>query len=529
MPKYEMANKKMAQAEVSPEVSTAPAYDLMQVLHTLIGLAIMFFGRYLPAPSIAVETSQRLTDLGFPIVDGLSVISISPQGMTVATLFIGIVYLWSTVDTFWPSILGILALGISEFGPMNKVLGQFLNNPMSIAILFLMFFAAALVQSNISSYLARWLLTRPALRGKPWLLTTMMLATCYLVACVEQVSAVFLMWPVLYTLFKMAGYKKGDTYVSLMMANSIMVILLSFASDPIKGGAFYLLSNLYTITGANPDLTVQPIGFAPYLLFSIVISAVSLLLIVASMRYIFRADVSKLANIDINEFNRNPLPPMNWQQKGCIIVFGIFMLWMLLPSMIGVQNPIGRFCAQNAMAGSAFCVFLLTFVNFRGKPIASLKDFAPRFPWGVYILIAVALFMGGVLLQPVTNIVVFMEYVLRTALAGLSYTTLIAAVCCLALLVTNICNSVAAGVLFTPILLAMSSALGVDARPLLACFYFIVLIAAVTPAGSPYAALLFENKDWIDSKDAFKYTAASSIIILIALLVVGVPLATMIF
>lgn len=528
MPQYEMA-KKEANVDCGCIGDACPAYSVSQIIHTLIGLAIMFFGRYLPAPSLAVESSQRLVDMGFPIVDGLAIISVSQHGMTAFTLFLGIVYLWSTVDTFWPSVLGILALGMSEFGPMNKVLGQFLQNPMAISILFLMFFAAALVHSNISRYLARWLITRPALRGKPWLLTTMLLLTCYLVACIEQVSAVFLMWPVLYVLFEVAGYKKTDSYVTVMMANSIIMILLSFASDPLKGGAFYLLSNLYSVAGASPELNVQPIDFASYLGFSFAVSFVSLLLIVATMRYIFRVDVSKLKNINLDEFNRNPLPPMNWQQKGVIVIFGVFVLWMLLPGILGNDSTIGRFFAQNMMAGSAVGVFLLTFINFKSKPIAALKDFAPKFPWGVYILIAVALFMGGVLLQPVTNIVIFMEYALRLALEGLSYTALVAAVCCLGLLVTNICNSVAAGVLFTPILLAMCAALGVDARPLLACFFFIVLIAAVTPAGSPFAALLFENKEWISAKDAFKYTAISSILILLALLFVGVPLATIMF
>ncbi len=529
MPDSEVLTNKPVQPRPCEKSNSCPAYDVMQVIHTVIGLALMLFGRYLPAPSLAVESSQRLIDMGFPVVDGLSVITISPAGMTAVTLFLGIVYLWSTVDTFWPSILGLIALGMSELGPMNKVLGQFLQNPMIIYILFLMLFAAALVHSNISNYLARWLITRPALRGRPWLLTGMFLATCYLVACVEQVSAVFLMWPVLYVLFDVAGYKKGDKYVSMMMANSIIMIVLSFASDPLKGGAFYVLSNLYNLAATNPELNVQPINFALYIAFGVTLSAVSLLLIVASMRYIFRVDVSKLENIDLEEFNRHPLPPMNWHQKGTIAIFVIFVLWMLLPGILGKDSVIGRFFVDNMMAGTAVAVFLLTFINFRGKPVSALRDFGPKFPWGVYVLIAVALFMGSVMLHPSTKVVVFMEYALRAVLEGLSYTALVAMVCCIGLVVTNICNSVAAGLLFTPVLLAMCNALGVASAPLLVCFFFIVMVAAVTPAASPYAALLFENKDWITSKEAFKYTFASSIIVLLALLCIGVPLATVMF
>lgn len=506
-----------------------PAYSISQVLHTLIGLCIMLFGRYIPAPSLSVEASQRLIDLGFPIIDNSAIVSISPSGMLALSLFIGVVYLWSTVDTFWPSVLSIILVGMSEFGPMNKTLATFLYNPLIIYLLFLFLFTAALIHSNISVYLARWMMTRPILQGRPWLLTGAMLLTCYVAAFLEQVSAVFLMWPVLYVFFDMAGYKKGDAYVSFMMANSIMAIMLSFASDPIKGGAFYVLSNLYNVAATSPELHAEPINFGLYLIFSVTTSLVALACILASMRYIFRVDVSKLANINVEEFNRHPLPPMTWRQKGVIVVFFIFVAWMLMPSILGSDNAIGKFFTDNMMAGTAIAVFLLSFINYKSKSIANLKDFAPKFPWGVYVLIAVAYFLCGIMLLPSTNVVIFMEYVLRTWLEGTSYVVLVASVCCLGLVLTNICNSVACGLLFTPVLLAMCNALEVSASPLLVCFFFITMIASLTPAGSPYAALMYENKEWISFKDAFKYSAASSAIVLIVLLCIGLPMATMIF
>ncbi len=528
MPQYSIA-KKEAKLEGGCKGDKCPAYSASQVMHTLIGLCIMLFGRYIPAPSITVEASERLANLGFPIIDGSAVVSISTSGMLALSLFIGVVYLWSTVDTFWPSVLSIILVGMSEFGPMNKTLATFLYNPLIIYLLFLFLFTAALIHSNISVYLARWMITRPVLQGRPWLLTGAMLLTCYVAAFLEQVSAVFLMWPVLYVFFEMAGYKKGDAYVSFMMANSIMAIMLSFASDPIKGGAFYVLSNLYNVATTSPELHAEPINFGLYLLFSVTVSLIALACILGSMRYIFRVDVSKLANIKVEDFNRQPLPPMSWQQKGIIVIFFIFVAWMLMPSILGSDNAIGKFCTDNMMAGTAIAVFLLSFVNYKSKSVACLKNFGPKFPWGVYILISVAYFLCGIMLLPTTNVVVFMEYVLRTWLAGTSYIVLVASVCCIGLLLTNICNSVACGLLFTPVLLAMCNALEVSASPLLVCFFFITMIASLTPAGSPYAALMYENKDWISGKDAFKYSLASSLIVLAVLLCVGLPMATVIF
>jgi len=217
--------------------------NISNVIHMVIGLGIMFFGRMLPAPSMVVEASEKLINLGLPQVDGGVLLSITPVGMTVVTIFIGVVYLWTTVDTMWPSLLGVLLLGMSDYAPMTVVLKQYLGNPMVVMIFFLFVFAAILVHSNLSHYLVRWFMTHPRVQGRPWLFTAAILLATYFVGFFEQVTACFLMLPVLYVVFEEVGFKKGDRYVTFMTVNIIVMALLSFASDPIKAGAFYLLAN----------------------------------------------------------------------------------------------------------------------------------------------------------------------------------------------------------------------------------------------------------------------------------------------
>ena len=42
---------------------------------------------------------------------------ITEVGMTVLGVFIGMVYLWSTVDSIWPSLLGLLLVGFAGYVP----------------------------------------------------------------------------------------------------------------------------------------------------------------------------------------------------------------------------------------------------------------------------------------------------------------------------------------------------------------------------------------------------------------------------
>ncbi len=519
--------QQVQQKQTSPEV--VRNYDPIKLLHTAIGLSLMFLGKYVPSPTMVVESSPRLLEMGFPAVDGGVLLSMSPLGMNILLLFLGVVYLWSTVDTVWPGLLGVVLLGFSDYAPMNAVLSQFMGNPMTVYIFFLMVFSAILVHSNISAYLARWMLTLPIVRGKPWAITGMFLFASYCVACVEQVSAVFLMWPALYVLFECAGYKKGEKYTSLMLVNCIIMILLSFATDPIKGGSFYVLSNLYNLAANNPEMNVPIINNAYFMLFGFTISIISMFCLLLSMKFVFRVDVSKLRDFNPDELNRNPLPPMTWQQKCTIIFFLLFAFYMLLPGILGKSSALGAFLGQNMLAGTMIVVCILSFINFRGMAAANIDEYSSKFPWRVYLLIAVALFLGGAMVKPTTHVSIFMEYALRTLLEGMSYIPLVIFACGIAMLATNFCNSVASGLIFTPVLIATCNALGFPSAPLLACFFFTTMIAAVTPAASPFAALLFANKAWIDTGVATRYSLVSSIIVLVVISIVGVPMATMLF
>ncbi len=164
-------------------------------MHSIIGLLIMFFGRYLPAPSILVEPTQKLNDLGFPLVDGMSLITISEIGMTVVSIFLGVIYCWTFANMIWPCFLGVFLLGASHYAPMNTVLMGFLGNPMTVQIFCMLMFAAALIQSNVAQYLARYLMTHKINNGKPWMLTASIMLTSYLVAFLDQLSSVFLVMP----------------------------------------------------------------------------------------------------------------------------------------------------------------------------------------------------------------------------------------------------------------------------------------------------------------------------------------------
>lgn len=504
-------------------------FDLTLCIHTLIGISLMLFGRFLPSPSMVVPGSEKLLALGLPQVDGGILLSITPMGMTVVTLFLGVVYLWTFVDTMWPSFLGVLLLGMSSYAPMPAVLQQYFGNPMVVMIFFLFAFAAIIVRNNLSAYLARWFMNHPFVQGKPWMFTGAILLATYFVAFLEQTTACFLMWPVIYIIFEAVGFKKGDRYVTFMTVNVVIMALLSFASDPIKGGAFYLLANLQNLAAKAPDLNAVPINLAMYLVFAFIISFTCIGVILFAMRFIFRVDVSPLKSVNMREISQDDLPPLSVQQKIVIGLFVFYAVWLLLPGIIGRDNMIGSFLAQNAFGGTMLVVFLSTFLRIGGKPVVDLQETNKVYPWRTFFLIATAFLLGGAMSGKGTNVNIFMEYLLRDTLTGLNPTMLSVAIILLGIVITNFFNSVVAGLVLSPVLLAIANAFGFNAAPVLACFFFIVLIAAAIPAGSPFAAMLYDQTKWVSKKDVAIHASLMSGVVVLVLIAVGIPLSRVLF
>lgn len=495
------------------------------IVHTIIGLAIMVSGYFLPCLSMVVEPTEKLMALNLPQVAGGLELSITRIGMIVSTTFFGVVYLWTFVDVLWPCFAGLAALIFSGYAPAPKVLSQFLGNPMVVMIFFLLMLAAAIIYCDIAGWVARWAMTRKFVNGRPWVLTATILVTTYFVAFLDQTASMFLMWPAMFSIFKETGYKKGDMYVSLMTVYIAIVILCSFASDPFKGGAMYLLVNLQSLAANDVTANVPQINLALYLFFGMTISFVVIALLLFMMRFVFRADVSRLASYKVDT---EEVPPMTTMQKLVLFDFLFYAAWLLIPAFIGHDNALGSFLHKNHLTGSLITVLILSIAFVKGKRVISVPQANSKYPWVVFLLIAVAMLLGAVMTGKGTNVSLYMEYTLRSLLNGMHPIAFTITVAAIGIIFTNFCNSVVLGLMLTPVLLAVASAFGMDPVPMMACFIFAVLIAACTPAASPFAATLFSQQEWVSTKDIALHAVIGSAIVFLVICVVGLPLANLI-
>ena len=99
----------------------------IKVIHILISLAIMVCFKFVPA-------AEPLTPLGVEVIG----------------IFLGMLYGWLIADgSFWPSIFGLLFLGLSSYSPVPAVLRDGFGN----STVLLLFFSSS---SSSSSSVVVW-------------------------------------------------------------------------------------------------------------------------------------------------------------------------------------------------------------------------------------------------------------------------------------------------------------------------------------------------------------------------------------
>ena len=68
--------------------------------------------------------------------------ALTPVGMDVLGIFIGVVYGWTTVELIWPSLVGFFALGFTDITTMQNMFIMGFGNDVWVFMLLMFIFMA---------------------------------------------------------------------------------------------------------------------------------------------------------------------------------------------------------------------------------------------------------------------------------------------------------------------------------------------------------------------------------------------------
>lgn len=456
---------------------------------------------------------------------------VTAVGVKCLFIFVGMVYLWSTVNPLWPSLLGLIMLGLSGYGGegaagFKAVFASSIGNDTVLLLVFNMILFGALDVYGCTKYIAKWCLTRKIINGRPYLFLAAVFITSYIMsAIVAPTTAVLIIWPIGLHMMKAFSVEKGERIWAHFFVGLFAMMCIGQPLLPFKGAQLICVGTIEKLAGTT-------IAWGPYMLFNLVTSAIMLVGYLLLMKFVIKPDVSKLQNVTAEQVSEAlPLPAMNAQQRLLLIALPVYILVLLLPNFLGENAGFLKFFNLIGSTGtSVLFLILFSIIKTDGKPVIRYPEVSAKaFNWGTIFMVAAAVYGAGTLSNASTGVKDFIVQVLNPLLGGRSELVFVGLMFAVALILTNFANNAGIALILLPVAAAFTEQLGLTLVPVAVGVAMMTFAALLTPSASPHTAMAFGRNDIYDGKSMVKIGIPFCVAYIAMLLLIGYPMAKMFF
>ena len=442
-------------------------------INVVVGLVIMFGFRFLPAPE-----------------------PITTAGMAAFGCFLGLVYLIVTVDMIWPAFASILAFSfcakdiypasVQENGLFEAVVkstGQWITT--FLIVMFLLSYA--LEKTGILRRVVLWFVTRKLAKKGPWGFTFMFLLAALVIGCViDGAPAGVVMVLCAREIIKALGFKKGDSWPCMLICSVVITVELAFGISPIG-------HNLpIAVVGMVSGATGQSISILSYLLTGIPLGLLFWALMFLYFKFIVKPDVSHFKEIDYNVIENMRPGRMGMAEKITAIVSVVVLIWWVLPGFLSIFAPDAPFTLLLNEMSLLFpviaAVIVLAIIRVDGKPILNIAEAAKEINWTVIFMFMGIILCSLALMHDTTGFPQWIAATFSPLIDGLPPYVTVMIICLVSVILTNILNNWAVGVVFATVGASIAAQIGVDPTIVAVGVGICCNMAFTTPAASPYIA-----------------------------------------
>ena len=449
---------------------------------------------------------------------------ITPLGMNVLGIFLGLLFGWSVIGLIWPSIMGTLALVLLCDMSLASVLAAGWGSVTLLLIFFMILVSGIVEQTGVSRFIAVYIITRTWVLKNPWIFVyAFFLAVFILSSITSTIAAIIICWSILYSVCQIVGYKPYEAFSSFMVVGVVFAATIGLAMFPFRTVGIMVFGILEKISG----LTVN---YMTYIMFTIPMSLLCILLFCLIGKFVFKVDVSLLKQLNKNSFANENLVPTR-RQKAVLIFVAILVMLLLLPSILPKTFFLCIILNKIQATGTAMLlIVVMCCLKIDGEPLMNIKTVCSKgMQWDVIFLTSVVMPLASAITSEDAGITDLMLKVFTPIFEGRSAISFMAIAVLTAVILTNFANNQVVGAILLPVFYPFALLLGVSPMVITVLLVFSCHFALLTPAASPMAALLHGNTDWCRSKEIYKYGFISLFISIVAIIIIGLPYALVLF
>lgn len=461
---------------MSEAITKVRSKNTSYYINSVIGVCIMLFFGYLPTFS-----------------------TVTPMGMKILGIYIGLLYLWSTVDLIWPSLLGLVVTGFSGYNSVSGLLSAGWGDGTNVYIWLICLFAYFITKSGVSDNIVRGIMSLRIAKGRPWMVSFLFFTAAYAVgALVSMTPACLIVWAFFQKFAKEMNYKKGDKYVSFMIVGIALAGLMGFTLFNFRVPGSILIGYIEAAGGH--------VSFVGYSVTAFIVGYGALIFYTILGKFVVRPDVERIKS----GYNFEGGEKMSSYQKQLlgitVALIVVFVIQSLFPT-----STVGQFLTTLGTSGIVL-VFLLVmgFIKRKdGSFFADLLDGTKNgVPWPVFYLLTIGMPLAFAMTDETLGIQPMLSGVFDSILGGgvSGLFVFVIFITFLSAFSTQFLLNQIPGMVIFPIASAYCATLNVDPG-MLACMITICANSSIIlPSANPIAGVMHGMSDWISPKEIYKYS-----------------------
>ena len=468
-------------------------------LHTLLMAVLMGSGWLLPSGGTLTE-----------------------YGVRVMMIFVGAIWGWIFIGLVIPSFSALIFLVLAGTGTAKDVVGSGFGAEIILLIVFFSVFTKWLEDIGLTTTMAKWLLSRRVLKGRPYLFVFMLFLVTFLCGFFVGIyAAIFLMWGICYRMLQDMGFAKKSREACFILIGVTYVSIMGMTVKPWTAWSMVGINGLRSVTG-------EGVVFLPYSCFMVVISLLSTLLFMLLAKIVLRVDLSSLKEKDFTHLAQEIV--VTSQQKLGAVLLLVLLIALYIPSILPDGLLKTMLSAQGATGICLIILLVLSLVYVDGQPALDFVKLAQTgIPWNMVCLLMAVGPLGDALMSSDTGFTKTVMALLKPIMAGQSPTLFYVFTIVLACVLTQFMNNTILLVVMTPMFCTISQMVGAVPELVAAFLIFGLTAALCTPGASSRAGLVFGNTEWIDTKQAYAQALLSVLAVALVLTIVGIPLGSVLF
>lgn len=441
-------------------------------------------------------TLFALVEIFLPVENGLT-----DAGKNFLSIFIGLVYLWMTIDTFVSSMIALAAFGLMQVTKSSSMFSSAFGNGTVAIFIFACIMITAARECGIMKKIALWFISRKITAGHPYTFLLMVaIASFVLGALVTNTYSLLIICPILLSVCERLNYKRGDSFY-------LSVFLLALWS--VLGGANALpfAKTIFLSMDAAASGYGISISYAKIMAFGAPVGLLWCLIGIPVIKYVIRPDFSNFMSYDPIEIQREmAAEPLT--KRGKIVTGGFFamtLLWCL--TIFNGLFPLATYLNKIGfhVIGSAV-IAILCIVQVDGAPALNLREIMPKLSWPVAGFLAMIMFTSSGFSNADFGIKDYLISFLSPVFVNVSPVLLVIVGIFIAGIMTNLMSNVVTCVvslnIFLPLLMSVSDLGGISPAAFCLAVTSAAGMSCATPSSFAGSSLIFGEH--IDMKESIK-------------------------